>query len=50
MKWSLFCYLVFIIAIDFNSAKEPSLVKINDDNWGQILTGEWMVEVIVYFI
>lgn len=42
MKWFLF-FLAFITAIDCNLAK-GTLIKVNDDNWSQILSGEWMVE------
>lgn len=27
------------------TTKDGSLVQVNDDNWSQILEGEWMVEL-----
>jgi hypothetical protein len=43
MKKILF-WFAFILVINANSAKERRLVQVNDDNWSQILEGEWMVE------
>jgi len=37
--------LILAGSLSYSSAKANTLVKINDDNWSQMLEGEWMVEL-----
>lgn len=54
MVWHKYRFLIFAVfyftASQAQSAiaaatKDANLVHVNDDNWGQILEGEWMVEL-----
>jgi hypothetical protein len=37
--------LVLTCVVTWTVAKPKTLIQINDDNWSQMLEGEWMVEL-----
>ena len=44
MKKSIFVFAIIALVVGTNATLR-GLVKINDDNWDQIMSGEWMVEL-----
>lgn len=39
-------FIVFVIFGAFLSVKgQKSVIELNEDNWGEILNGEWLVEL-----
>lgn len=34
-----------LVRVGNAATKDANLVQVNDDNWSQILEGEWMVEL-----
>lgn len=44
-KLTVFVLLLNCICLGEVVGKDITLVKVNDDNWSQIMEGEWMVEL-----
>lgn len=42
---SLSVFLLCLVQLGCATPKDASLEQVNDDNWSQILEGEWMVEL-----
>ena len=42
---STYVFAIIALVVGASDATLRGLVKINDDNWDQIMSGEWMVEL-----
>ena len=45
MTASIFLLMVLLMAISAESRPKNQLIILNEENWDQLLTGEWMVEL-----
>lgn len=43
--WILHFFLYFCVVLCRNSDVDSKVTELNEDNWKEILDGEWMVEL-----